>query len=252
MTTQSTTGPGWTRFHHERIGSTNDEARRLASEGAAHGTVVTADEQDAGRGRQGRSWVTPAGTALAASVVVRDLPDVSLLPLAVGVAVAETVGDAAMLKWPNDVVLVGRDRPDGAPDGAALRKIAGILCEGRPDQGWAIAGIGLNVAVDLAGLPDDVAGRAATMGLATTDRDDVLDELTRRLGETVALDAAALLDRWSARDVLRDRQVRWERPGGGDVETGRADGVADDGRLRVVGADGEIWRLDAGDVHLVA
>ncbi|MGE4428128.1 MAG: biotin--[acetyl-CoA-carboxylase] ligase [Solirubrobacteraceae bacterium] len=252
MSTQSTIGPGWTRIHHDRVGSTNDEARRLAEQGAAHGTVVTADEQGAGRGRQGRSWVTPPGTALAASVIVRDLPDVTLLPLIAGVATAETVGDTAMLKWPNDVVLVGRARPDGPADGARLRKIAGILCEGRPDHGWAVAGIGLNVAVDLAGLPDDVAGRAATMGGVAADRDDVLDRLARRLDEVLRLDVETLLARWSARDVLRDRDVRWERPGDGDPEHGRADGVDGDGRLRVVGADGEIWRLDAGDVHLVS
>src|SRR4051794_41868444 len=81
---------GEPREHHETIGSTNERARELAEAGAAHGTLVTASEQTAGRGRQGRSWVTPAGTAIAASLVLREFDD--LLPLRAGLAVADVAG----------------------------------------------------------------------------------------------------------------------------------------------------------------
>lgn len=234
---------GSPRHAFDEVGSTNDEASRLAREGAPHGTTVTADTQSAGRGRQGRPWVVPAGQALAVSVVLRDLPHLPMLPLAVAVAVAETVGERARIKWPNDVVEV--------TDEGELRKFAGILCEGRPRDGWAVAGIGLNVAVDVATLPPEVAVRAASMGLAASDREAVLRRLLDRLAEAIAWEPAVLLERWSALDVLRGRTVRWERPGTDGGGRGEAIGVDDAGRLLVRRPDGEVARLDAGEVHLL-
>jgi len=250
MSELRTIGPGWPWHHHDELGSTNDEARRLAESGAPHGTVVTAELQRAGRGRQGRSWVVPRERALTVSVLLRDLPRPGLLPLAAGVAVADVVGERALLKWPNDVVLVGRDRPDGEDAGdGALRKVAGILAEGRPAEGWSIVGIGLNVAVDLADLPADVASRAATLGRDPGDLPAVLDDLVRALDRALALEPAALRERWSARDVLRDRPVGWT-DGAGTEHAGTAVGIDDDGRLVVRLADGHARAIDAGDVHL--
>ncbi len=268
---------GTPRHHHAEIGSTNDEARRLGAEGTPHGTTVTAAVQSAGRGRQGRPWVTPAGQALLVSVVLRDLPDVALLPLAVAVAVAETVGEEARIKWPNDVVLVpgadddtGRSAGDAAaptvedaaaptvedtaapraPSPPVLRKIAGILCEGRPAEGWAVAGIGLNVALDLDDVPEEIAARAATMGRDPSEVDDVLGVLLERLADVLERPTAELLAAWSARDVLAGATVGWERPGGGTGGEGVARGVDDRGRLRVETASG-VETLDAGEVHLL-
>lgn len=280
---------GEPRHHHEEIGSTNDEARRLGGAGAAHGTTVTAVVQSAGRGRQGRPWVAPAGQALLVSVVLRDLPSPGMLPLAVAVAVAGTVGDEARIKWPNDVVFVDGGGPSHAPaddavtdgpchparpapadqgaDGPAtsaaaelraaseaapsdLRKVAGILCEGRPAEGWAVAGVGLNVALDLATVPDEIAARAATMGRRADEIDDVLADLLGRLAAALALPDAELLAAWSARDVLAGRRIGWVRPGGGTGGEGVADGVDDQGRLRVR-TDAGVETLDAGEVHLV-
>nr|WP_282599959.1 biotin--[acetyl-CoA-carboxylase] ligase [Patulibacter sp. SYSU D01012] len=228
----------------QEVGSTNDEARRLAVDGAPHGTLVTADRQTAGRGRQGRAWVAPAGQTLTASVVLRGLPHPELLPLAVAVAVAATVGDHARIKWPNDVVLAG---DDDAP-----RKVAGILCEGRPAAGWAVAGIGLNVALDLADVPDDVAARAATMGRRADELEAVLAVLLEQLRGALALQPAPLLEAWSARDVLRGRDVRWTAADGTPLGRGTADGVDAQGRLRVRAAEGGVQHLDAGEVHLGA
>ncbi|MDO9408013.1 biotin--[acetyl-CoA-carboxylase] ligase [Patulibacter sp.] len=253
---------GEPRHHHDELGSTNDEARRLGAEGAPHGTTVTATAQTAGRGRQGRPWVAPPGRALTVSVVLRDLPSPALLPLAVAVAVARTVGDEARIKWPNDVVLVDEDpASDAVTDGpchpappaaapAPLRKIAGILCEGRPAEGWAVAGIGLNVALDLADVPAEIADRAATMGREPSELDAVLRELLEQLALVLDLPADELLAAWSTRDVLRGATIGWERPGGGPGGEGVADGVDEQGRLRVRTANG-VELLDAGEVHLL-
>src|SRR3954467_1525943 len=127
---------GTPRLHLRVTDSTSDRARELAGAGAPHGTLVTAAEQTAGRGRQGRTWSAPPGRALLMSLVLREWP--RLLPLAAALAVAEVAGEATTLKWPNDVLLDSR-------------KVAGILVEGRPQEGWMVLGIGLNVAL----APDD-------------------------------------------------------------------------------------------------
>ena len=142
---------GAPRLHLRLTDSTNSRARELALAGAPHGTLVTAAEQSAGRGRQGRTWSAPAGSSLLLSVVLRDPPQ--MLPLAAAVAVAEVVGEAALIKWPNDVVVgsaAGRRWP------AARAKVAGILVEGRLQERWAVLGIGLNVAVRLEDLPAEL------------------------------------------------------------------------------------------------
>ncbi|MEV4421695.1 biotin--[acetyl-CoA-carboxylase] ligase [Patulibacter sp. NPDC049589] len=242
MSTNDVAPLGEPRHHFDETGSTNDEARRLGADGAPHGTTVTATVQTAGRGRQGRPWVAPAGQALTVSVVLRDLPNPAVLPLAVAVAVAGTVGDDARVKWPNDVVFAG--------SGGPLRKVAGILCEGRPAEGWAVAGIGLNVALDLGAVPEEIAARAATMGRDPSELDAVLAELLERLAAALALPVPELLAAWSARDVLAGETIRWERPGGGAGGEGVADGVDETGRLRVRTSAG-VETLDAGEVHLV-
>src|ERR1700758_357479 len=146
---------GRPRAHFRLTDSTNARAREFAGRGAPHGTVVTAAEQSAGRGRQGRTWTAPAGRALLCSVVIRDPP--RLLPLAAGGAVAEVgdetvAGSGAQIKWPNDVLLGGR-------------KVAGILVEARLQERWAVVGIGLNVAVREADFPPELRDRAGTLGL---------------------------------------------------------------------------------------
>jgi BirA family biotin operon repressor/biotin-[acetyl-CoA-carboxylase] ligase len=100
------TGPiGSPRVHYSETDSTNERARELAAAGTPDGTLVTASEQSAGRGRQGRRWTAPRGRALLCSLVIRDPP--RLLPLAAGVAVAEVAGPQALVKWPNDVLVDG-------------------------------------------------------------------------------------------------------------------------------------------------
>jgi BirA family biotin operon repressor/biotin-[acetyl-CoA-carboxylase] ligase len=220
---------GLPRLHLRAVGSTNERARALAAAGAPHGTLVTAADQTAGRGRQGRTWTTPAGRALLMSLVLRDPP--RLLPLAAAVAVAETIGETAVIKWPNDVLLDGR-------------KVSGILAEGRPQEGWAVLGIGINVAVDPADLPDEVRDRAGTLGLAPGDVEVMLARLLPALEERLAQDATVLLDAWRRRDALRGREIRWSDG------IGVAAGVDGEGRLVVELPGGVRRTLDAGEVHL--
>lgn len=226
---------GRPRLHLRATASTNDRARRLAAAGAPHGTLVTADAQTAGRGRQGRTWSAPPGRALLLSVVLRDPP--ALLPLHAAVTVAGTVaahapGAEVTIKWPNDVHLDGR-------------KVAGILAEGRPQEGWAVLGIGLNVAVALSDLPTELRGSAATLGLAPAAREAVLAVLLDRLADVLLLPADTVLDAWRERDALRGLPVRWN---GG---TGTAAGVDGNGRLVVTLPGGGRTTLDAGEVHLL-
>lgn len=219
---------GTPRVHFRRVDSTNARARALAAHAAPHGTTVTAAEQSAGRGRQGRAWSAPAGQALLCSVIVRDPP--RLLPLVAGVAVAEEVGMEAQVKWPNDVLLDGR-------------KVAGVLVEGRPQDGWAVVGIGLNVAVRVEDLPKELRERAGSLGRPHEAIEPTLTSLLRILERWLAAGSESLLQELRGRDALFGRSVRWS---GG---TGEAAGIGDDGRLLVL-TDGRRVALDAGEVHL--
>lgn len=222
---------GTPRLHHRVTDSTSDLARALASAGAPHGTLVTAGEQRAGRGRQGRTWSAPPGRALLMSLVLREWP--ALLPIAAAVAVADVAGPDAAIKWPNDVLLDGR-------------KLAGILAEGRPQERWAVLGIGINVAVREDDLPAELCGRAASLGLAPAAIEPTLDALLRALERRLAQPDAQLLADYRARDALLGERVRWAR---GD---GVACGIDDAGRLLVKPAGAvEPVALDAGEVHLL-
>ena len=230
---------GHPRVHHRLTDSTNAQARALAIAGAPDGTVVTADEQTAGRGRQGRSWAAPAGQALLMSAVVRDLTHRdALLPLAVPVAVADAcdavAGTRVGIKWPNDIWIDGR-------------KLSGILLEGRPQEGWAVIGVGVNVATARDEFPEEL--RATATSLAIESGSDpgveavlgaVLSALERRLADAPDTIVAA----WRERDILLGSQIRWN---GGE---GTAAGIDRDGALLVDTESGRV-ALDAGEVHLL-
>jgi BirA family biotin operon repressor/biotin-[acetyl-CoA-carboxylase] ligase len=223
------------RLHLRRVDSTNTRARQLAAAGAPHGTLVTASEQSAGRGRQGRTWSAPPNAALLCSLLLRRAP--RLLPLAAGVAVSETCErlgcGPALIKWPNDVLVDGL-------------KVAGILVEGRPQEGWSVLGIGLNVAVRLDDLPPELTGRAGTLGLSSGELERALGCLLERLAPWLSAEEPAVLDAVRARDALLGRPVAWS--GGG---AGVAAGLDGAGRLLVdPDGGGDRLALDAGEVHL--
>jgi len=220
---------GQPRAHFRLTDSTNARARELAGRGVPHGTLVTAAEQSAGRGRQGRTWSAPAGRALLCSLVIRDPPP--LLPLVAGVAVAECVGPQARIKWPNDVLVDGL-------------KVAGILVEARLAEGWAVVGIGVNVAVAPGKFPVELRDRAGTLGLDSSAIEPWLEGLLGSLSGWLEASSEAVLDAVRARDALLGHEVRW-REG-----VGVGAGIDDSGRLVVRTEAGHV-ALDAGEVHLV-
>ena len=250
---------GWPHRHYRVTDSTNARARELVEAGAPHGTVVTADEQTAGRGRQGRSWAAPPGKALLYSAVLRPLDERHLLlPLAAPLAVCEAAEELepeveCTIKWPNDVWVEGR-------------KLAGVLIEAKPQDGGAVIGVGLNLTISrdefppelrdtaislwageagvrrrgTSGFSPDDPGRAAGRRPAT---EEVRRSLDRALDRWVEGDRADILAAWRSRDALRGREVSW------DGGSGVADGIEDSGDLVVV-AGGNRVVLGAGEVHL--
>jgi BirA family transcriptional regulator, biotin operon repressor / biotin---[acetyl-CoA-carboxylase] ligase len=222
--------------HFRVTDSTNARARELAAAGAPHGTVVTADEQTEGRGRQGRIWVAPRGRALLYSLLLRPLGDRPLLPLAAAIAVCEAAEETApgiecKVKWPNDVLLEGG-------------KLAGILIEARPQDDWAVIGIGLNLMIECDEFPPDLRHPATSLG-GNVSPEEARKVLDAQLDRWVEADEAEVLTHWRARDALHGREVAWE---GG---SGIASGVDSRGSLIVTLSSGDRAVLGAGEVHLL-
>jgi BirA family biotin operon repressor/biotin-[acetyl-CoA-carboxylase] ligase len=220
---------GRPRVHLRITDSTNERARALAAAGAPHGTLVTADEQSAGRGRQGRVWTAPPRSALLMSFVLRELHET--LPLAAAVATCEALPLHAVIKWPNDVWIDGR-------------KVAGILVEGRPQEGWAVLGIGLNVTT--LDFPPQLAESATSLRLQGSNIGDeeVLGRLLASLDRWLAAPTLEVLAAWRSRDALLGEPVRWADGSG----TGA--GIDESGALLVDTASGRV-ALHAGEVHLL-
>ncbi len=215
-------------------GSTNAVVAERARAGEPHGLVVAAEEQVAGRGRQGRTWDSPPRAGLTFSVLLRPSLEprhLGWVPLWGGVAVARAVREVgeldAVLKWPNDV-LVGD------------RKVAGLLAEAV--DGGVVLGIGLNVTTRRDELPHEQASSLLLEGAAVTDRETLLKAVLRALAGAVGdRDAAS----YRALCATVGREVRVELPGGKAV-VGVAEAVDEEGRLVVDGAP-----YAAGDVvHL--
>jgi BirA family biotin operon repressor/biotin-[acetyl-CoA-carboxylase] ligase len=234
-----------------RCDSSNAVLGLLAEHGAAHGTVLACEVQEAGRGRRGRRWLASARGSLAFSLLWRFAPGAPPpmgLSLAVGIAVAgalEAMGAAGLrLKWPNDVQFEGR-------------KLAGILVEllpGSDAQGLAaIIGIGMNLRLPpgFAAGEDFAPAELAELLQPLPDRSTLLAQLLLALDGTLeryaATGFALLRDEFNARDAFRERPVRVL----GDPETlsGVCRGVAADGALLLETASG-LRRILSGDVSL--
>jgi BirA family biotin operon repressor/biotin-[acetyl-CoA-carboxylase] ligase len=231
-----------------RTRSTQDVVLRAAREGAAEGFCCRAIEQTQGRGRQGRDWVAPPGTALLASVLLRRSPSVAPgIPFAAGLALidalAATAGVRAGLKWPNDVLVDGR-------------KLAGILSEVEPtaSTGGRIAialGIGVNLRVGQ--FPEGLhAVSLHTIAGTAPDAVVLLRVWGNALGVRIAAlergGVAALLGDWRRHAVGLGAPVTVDGPSG--MLRGVAVDVAEDGAL-LVDAAGSVHRVLAGDVHLL-
>jgi BirA family biotin operon repressor/biotin-[acetyl-CoA-carboxylase] ligase len=233
------------------VPSTNTALVDMARQGAPDRTVLVAEHQSDGRGRAGRSWVAPARSGLALSVLVRptEVPQSrwSWLPLLTGVALCKTVSTIAelptVLKWPNDLLL-----------GAHQRKVAGILAELVPGQDAVVIGIGLNVTLRPDELPVPTATSLAIEKAACTDRDQLLRALLLALdmevrcwhdhhGDPVT---SGLRDAYRNRCITLGRQIRVDLPDRSAL-IGVGDDIDTQGRL-VVRYDGQRRALSVGDV----
>jgi len=237
---------------HEELGSTNDRAKELAAEGAEHGTVVLAETQTAGRGRRGRSWVSPPRKNLYFSVVLR--PDLAParaaeLTLVTSVAICEALRQAGVeagIKWPNDLFASGK-------------KLGGILTElaADPDRvQWVVVGVGVNVNARREDFPPELADLATSIALERGE------PAPRALFAAACLTALeewldlheergfpAVLDAWRDRNVTLGKRVVVR------ADEGEHEGIAEDldagGALLVRLADGTVRRFMAGDVTLL-
>ena len=233
-------------------GSTNDVARRLAARGAQTGTIVIADEQVAGRGRLGRTWISPPGVGLWCSMILGSpsTEELGTLPSRVALAIARAIDHwldhPATIKWPNDVLV------DGA-------KVGGILCEaswegGAPRQ--VIAGIGLNLLQGREDFPAELRGLATSLRLESprdVDRLEVAAAViheVRSLAEGAGASLEDQLSELEERDVTRGREIEVFEPETGRLlVAGRSEGVRGDGGLTVITAEG-LTTVHSGTVRL--
>jgi BirA family transcriptional regulator, biotin operon repressor / biotin---[acetyl-CoA-carboxylase] ligase len=232
----------FTVWHHDRIGSTNDEAHRMAREGAPHGTVIHADEQTSGRGRLAHTWFSPPGN-LYLSILLRTGQSAARsaeLSFLAALAVADTVEallprqTRAVLKWPNDVLINGA-------------KIAGILLEQADDA--TVLGIGLNVLE----APSNLAYMATTIvangGIASVDgaRDILLPRLAAHLADWQAEGFAAIREKWLNRSYPIGAAI--QAKAGGQSISGHFAGLDMDGALLLDTPQGR-QRIVAGEIEV--
>jgi len=232
----------------EETGSTNDVAKTLARAGAAHGTAVLAERQSAGRGRIGRSFLSPEG-GLYLSVILRpDAGPEELMPLTVLLAAAalgpvEQAGIRVGVKWTNDLVVGGR-------------KLAGILTEpaftpkGRVD--YVVCGIGVNCCADAESFPPEIRQMATSL-LAETgkepDRTALAGGLIRAFTEACLPERReTLLGSYRKACVTLGRTVRVVR--GEESFLARAETVDDDGALWVLDETGIRQKIFSGEVSV--
>jgi BirA family biotin operon repressor/biotin-[acetyl-CoA-carboxylase] ligase len=233
--------------------STNRVAAELARDAAAEGTVVVAESQTAGRGRMGRSWFSPPGTNLYLSVILRPgVPPARASQVSILAAIAATramrryAAEAAIqIKWPNDVLANGR-------------KVAGILCDLSAEMDrihYLIVGIGVNVNLDPAALPPDLAATATSLRAVAgvpLSRPALLADLLLELENACAVwtrdGLAPFIAEWTAESALHRRQVVVDTPAG--RMAGTVAGLTVDGALQLVLADGSRHDVVTADVHL--
>ena len=235
-------------IHLPSTTSTMDDARRAAEAGCRHGLVVAADEQTAGRGTKGRTWVSPPGESIHATLVVRPAAEqMKRLSIVAAVAAAEAIEAAtplrAELKWPNDVEIGGR-------------KTGGILIEGEwGAQGprHALVGIGINVNFDPAPHAARIDRPATSLMVELGERQSreaVLAALLNAFERAYdGYEEHGIFEAWRNRLSTLGRRVQVHGADGIDL-AGEAEDVETDGALLVRAGDGVLHRVIAGEVTL--
>lgn len=231
----------------ESTGSTNSDLIRALSDNPdawPHLSVLVADAQTEGRGRNGNVWSVPPGRALTCSVVLEPGPiPTTWVPLAVGLAVTQALAPwvNTLLKWPNDVVL---DEP--AASWGFGRKIGGILCELHP-SGRVVAGIGINCRQSEAELPVPWAVSLQSAGLDAPAPADLLEALGEAIAAVWSIsNPTDLHERYVKKSAVVGQEVEIALPGGDSV-TGTVSGIDGGGALLLASRDGTL-AVVAGDV----
>ena len=238
-------------IYYKQLDSTNIEITRLAAQGAAHGTVVVADEQTAGKGRRGRNWESPAGENIYMSVLLRPdcIPNrAPMLTLVMAYSVAEAlkgIGFAnVQIKWPNDLVLSGK-------------KICGILTEMRLEDSridYVVVGVGINV--NTSQFPAELRETATSLYQESGklfDRKDIVESVVTHFDEAYrkflkTQDLSFLRDEYNDMLVNVGKEVRVLEPG--NEYTAYAQGINSEGELLVRTKDGEEKKVYAGEVSV--
>jgi BirA family biotin operon repressor/biotin-[acetyl-CoA-carboxylase] ligase len=253
--------------HWPAIGSTNEELKRLADEGAPEGTLAITDEQLAGRGRLDRTWIAPAGSSLLMSLLFRPeflaptrVQQLTMVcSLAVADAVAEVTALRPTLKWPNDVQIKGR-KLAGVLTELGFAPISAVSGESEPgpELAWVIVGVGLNVNVNFAeaslrrnwpDLADTATSLAMVLGQPVSRLKLLHSYLLAVETRYNALRSGVSPHReWAARLVTLGQHVKVTAPDG--VYQGVAEAVDDAGALLLRQSDGQLQRVLAGDVTL--
>jgi BirA family biotin operon repressor/biotin-[acetyl-CoA-carboxylase] ligase len=246
----STRELGRTLHFHEKVGSTNELAFRLAHDGAEHGEIVVTEQQTAGKGRRGRVWVSPPGLNLYFSAILRpELPPQRApeLTLVAAVALAEVLREAggeAFIKWPNDVQIDGR-------------KVAGILTElsAEPERvHFVVLGVGVNLNSQPEHFPEELRPTATSLAIVRGQRVPralLAASLWNRLEEWLDLHLEtgfdAVRQRWKelSSTLGQDVLVRTDRR----EFRGLAEDIDPSGALLVRTEDGSVERVLAGDVE---
>lgn len=239
-------------------GSTNDEAARLARAGAKHGTLVIADQQTHGRGREGRTWLSPQG-GLYLSAVLRPpvlVADVPPMTLAIGIGLCDavrTTGARALLKWPNDLLVQELDHDGSTP--VRTRKLAGVLVEAH-SQGNRLEAVIVGIGVNIGGeLPAPVAETGITLAEAagtTIDRDAFVERMLahveRWVDRYVSGGIEAIIPAWQERMAVG---FTARATVDGEPLTGAVAGLDADGALLLRDDDGNVHRVRSGDVEVL-
>ncbi len=231
--------------------STNTIAMDLAAKGAPEGTIVLAEMQTGGKGRLGRRWISPKGN-LYLSVILRPAipthkaPLITLMGAVAAVsAIRNACGLSASIKWPNDILLSGK-------------KVSGLLTEMSAETDrirHIVLGIGVNVNMDLAGIPADIRALTTTLAAeagAPVNRIDLVRQLLRDIEhwyQAFLRDDTEVRNQWDAFNVTSGNRVVVS--GQGVTFSGLAQGIDREGRLKVRLDDGEVRTVAAGDVTIV-
>lgn len=238
-------------YFYDEIGSTNDECKKLAEEGAKHGTLVIAEKQTKGKGRRGRNWESPKGTGIWMTLLLR--PDIEpynssgltlVAAMAIDKAITEVTGLDAKIKWPNDIVVNGK-------------KVTGILTEmsAQPEMiNYIVIGIGINVNTEE--FPEDIAKTASSLKIEsgkTIKRSSIIALFGKYFEQYYARyiktqDMSLLIDEYNKELINVDRQIKVLAKE--NSYTGIAKGINRHGELIVETENKELRNVVAGEVSV--